>query len=57
MLFDNDHGITEDDIITHVSHNREENAFTLFDALTHRDAEPRSPFLNYPFQRILRRFR
>lgn len=39
LFFDNDHGITEDDIITHVSHNREENAFTLFDALTHRDAE------------------
>jgi len=39
LYFDNDHIITEDDIITHLSHNREENAFTLFDALAHRDAE------------------
>lgn len=39
LFFEKDHLITEDDIISYLSHNREENAFTLFDALSRNDPE------------------
>lgn len=39
LFFEKDHLITEDDILSYLSHTREENAFTLFDALTRSDAE------------------
>lgn len=39
LFFSPDHQITEDDIETYLSHNREENAFTLFDALSKQNLE------------------
>lgn len=39
LFFPPDHQITEDDVETYLSHNREESAFTLFDALSRRDPE------------------
>lgn len=39
LFFEKDHLISEDDIISYLSHNREENAFTLFDTLSRNDTE------------------